>query len=123
MNYTGKVSLWMKVGKVVPRMLRRLETSYERLYNTKPWLFSNDSSSEYSDGVGTMVRTFITILYTVFFIWSSLILMRRKIDHTVVSVIKGSSVTLLTWQKEPVNSKFRLRQLSSNLLGKSCSLG
>ena len=66
MYYIGKVSLWMKVGKVVPRMLRRLETSYERLYNTKPWLFSNDSSSEYSDGVGTMVRTFITILYTVF---------------------------------------------------------
>ena len=55
--------MWMKVGKVVPRMLRKLETSYDRLYNSKPWLFSNDSTSEYTDGVATMVGTFNAIKF------------------------------------------------------------
>ena len=40
------------------------------------------------------------------------ILIRKKLDHTAVSAIKASSVTLYTWQKEPVENTVNLQVLT-----------
>ena len=40
------------------------------------------------------------------------IFIRKKLGHTAVSAIKASSVTLQTWQKEPVENTVNLQFLT-----------
>ena len=40
------------------------------------------------------------------------IFIKKKLGHTAVSAIKASSVTLLTWQKEPVENTVNLQFLT-----------
>ena len=40
------------------------------------------------------------------------IFIRKKLGHTAVSAIKASSVTLSTWQKEPVENAVNLQFLT-----------
>ena len=44
------------------------------------------------------------------------IFIRKKLGHTAVSAIKASSVTLHTWQKEPVESTVNLQFLTGQSL-------
>ena len=54
----------------------------------------------------------LIIMKSLHLLRASKIFIRKKLDHTAVSAIKASSVTILTWQKEQMENTVYLQFLT-----------